>query len=90
MLFVSFCYSATQLEAEKEAKGEGTPEEYKFDSNCITPGTGFMARLGRHLRFFIRKKLSEDPVWQQPVVIFSGEQLWTGGCGFRLTAVVSC
>jgi 5'-3' exoribonuclease 1 len=64
----------TQLEAEKEAKGEGTPEEYKFDSNCITPGTGFMARLGRHLRFFIRKKLSEDPVWQQPVVIFSGAQ----------------
>jgi 5'-3' exoribonuclease 1 len=61
-----------QLEAEKKAKGEETPEEYKFDSNCITPGTGFMARLGRHIRFFIRKKLSEDPVWQQPVVIFSG------------------
>jgi 5'-3' exoribonuclease 1 len=32
-----------------------------------------MARLGRHIRFFIRKKLSEDPVWQQPVVIFSGD-----------------
>ncbi|WIA37566.1 hypothetical protein OEZ86_014473 [Tetradesmus obliquus] len=63
------------LEAEKKAKGEETPEEYKFDSNCITPGTGFMARLGRHIRFFVRKKLSEDPVWQQPVVIFSGHDV---------------
>jgi len=31
-----------------------------------------MARLGGHLRFFIRKKMAEDPVWQQPRVIFSG------------------
>jgi 5'-3' exoribonuclease 1 len=61
-----------QLEKEREEKGEATPEEYKFDSNCITPGTEFMARLGKHLHFFLRKKMSEDPVWQQPLVIFSG------------------
>jgi 5'-3' exoribonuclease 1 len=61
-----------KLEKEAEAKGEATPEEYKFDSNCITPGTEFMARLGKHLHFFLRKKMSEDPVWQHPLVIFSG------------------
>ncbi len=43
-----------------------------FDSNCITPGTAFMARLGAHLRFFIRHKMKDDPVWQTPRIIFSG------------------
>lgn len=31
-----------------------------------------MARLGKHLRFFIRRKIAEDPLWQKPTVIFSG------------------
>ena len=53
-------------------RGEPIPEGEQFDSNCITPGTAFMGRLGAHLRFFIRKKMAEDPVWQQPKVIFSG------------------
>lgn len=34
-----------------------------------------MARLGTHLRFFIRKKMSEDSVWQQPNVVFSGHDV---------------
>ena len=53
-------------------RGEPGSDDDRFDSNCITPGTAFMARLGAHLRFFIRKKMAEDPVWQQPRVIFSG------------------
>ena len=56
-------------------RGEPIPEGEQFDSNCITPGTAFMGRLGAHLRFFIRKKMAEDPVWQQPKVIFSGREL---------------
>jgi len=32
-----------------------------------------MARLGKHLRFFVRRKMAEDPAWQEPVVIFSGD-----------------
>ena len=32
-----------------------------------------MARLGAHLRYFVRKKIAEDPAWQRPHVIFSGE-----------------
>lgn len=77
--------SCTPLQREKEAEeaGEATPEEYKFDSNCITPGTEFMARLGKHLHFFLRKKMSEDPVWQQPLVIFSGACGLYAGCTHR-------
>ena len=59
---------------EMRAKGEEVPAD-PFDSNCITPGTSFMHRLGKHLRFFIRKKMSEDPLWQTPNVVFSGEGL---------------
>jgi 5'-3' exoribonuclease 1 len=35
-----------------------------------------MARLGKHLRFFIRRKMAEDPVWQTPLVVFSGARVW--------------
>jgi len=68
-------------EAEEAAiaaarRGEVVPDaDSRFDSNCITPGTPFMARLGAHLRFFIRKKISEDPAWQKPTVIFSGHEV---------------
>lgn len=43
----------TQHEAELLAKGETIDPATAFDSNCITPGTPFMDRLGRHLRFFV-------------------------------------
>eukprot|EP00798_Chlamydomonas_sp_ICE-L_P010114 gene10114-8015_t len=63
-----------KLENEKRAKGEFVPDD-PFDSNCITPGTAFMNRLGAHIRFFIRKKKAEDPLWQTPTVIFSGHDV---------------
>lgn len=57
-------------------RGEPAPDEnIIFDSNCITPGTPFMARLGDHLRFFVRRKLAEDPAWQRPTIIFSGHDV---------------
>ena len=58
-----------------EEKGEIINPEHAFDSNCITPGTPFMDRLGRHLRFFLRHKISENTTWQTPTVIFSGRVL---------------
>ena len=60
-----------QILEDLRKKGEPVPDD-PFDSNCITPGTAFMDRLGKHLRFFIRKKIAEDPLWQQPEVVFSG------------------
>ena len=61
-----------QAMAAAVRRGEPAGGDDRFDSNCITPGTAFMARLGAHLRFFVRWKMAEDPVWQQPCVIFSG------------------
>lgn len=59
-----------------ERRGEPLPDAAsRFDSNCITPGTPFMARLGAHLRFFIRKKIAEDPAWRKPTIIFSGHDV---------------
>lgn len=42
-------------ENEKKArqKGEDLPTEKKFDSNTITPGTGFMVRLDQQLRVIL-------------------------------------
>lgn len=48
---------------------------HAFDSNCITPGTEFMARLTQHLLFFVRKKMAEDPAWRVPEVVVSGPEV---------------
>lgn len=64
-------------EAHKEAvaKGEEIDASEVFDSNCITPGTEFMAAISAHLRYFVRRKMTEDPVWQRVRVIFSGHEV---------------
>ena len=46
-----------------------------FDSNCITPGTEFLARVSEHIQYFIRKKIKEDPAWHNLQVIFSGHDI---------------
>ena len=51
------------------------PSEPRFDSNCITPGTEFMAHLQKHLEYFVRQKLSTDPSWQEVEVILSGQDV---------------
>ncbi|KAL7033303.1 hypothetical protein ACKWTF_007534 [Chironomus riparius] len=62
--------------AEKKAKekGEQLPEEARFDSNCITPGTPFMCRLDNALRYFIQQKISSCKAWRNCKVILSGHQ----------------
>lgn len=35
-----------------------------FDSNCITPGTPFMAHLATCLRYHIAYKQNTDPLWR--------------------------
>jgi 5'-3' exoribonuclease 1 len=70
----------TALDAEKArekavADGLALPKEDPFDSNCITPGTDFMARLTRQLKYFIAKKISEDVEWQGCDIVLSGHEV---------------
>ena len=46
-----------------------------FDSNCITPGTEFLAKVSKYIQYFIRKKVKEDPLWHGLTVIFSGHDI---------------
>ncbi|KAL7990884.1 hypothetical protein Chor_014314 [Crotalus horridus] len=55
-------------------KGETLPTESRFDSNCITPGTEFMARLHEHLKYFVNMKISTDKSWQGITVYLSGHE----------------
>uniref|UniRef100_A0A672GG90 5'-3' exoribonuclease 1 n=1 Tax=Salarias fasciatus TaxID=181472 RepID=A0A672GG90_SALFA len=55
-------------------KGEVLPTEARFDSNCITPGTDFMARLQEQLKYFVHNKLSTDKLWQNVRIYLSGHE----------------
>ena len=41
----------------------------------LSTGTPFMARLSKHLEYFINKKISEDSDWRGVKVIFSGHDV---------------
>jgi 5'-3' exoribonuclease 1 len=66
-----------RMESITKAKqrGETVDEENMFDSNCITPGTEFMEIVGKHLRWFIRKKIKEDTLWKNLEIVFSGHDV---------------
>ena len=69
--------SAKDLAEQKrqlELAGEKVPDD-AFDSNCITPGTEFMAEVSANLKYFIRKKIKEDKLWQGLNIIFSGAEV---------------
>lgn len=55
-------------------KGEVLPTEARFDSNCITPGTDFMARLQEQLKYFVNNKISTDTLWHNVRVYLSGHE----------------
>ncbi|GLV41654.1 pacman [Carabus blaptoides fortunei] len=65
---------AEVLEAKAKERGEELPAEARFDSNCITPGTVFMARLQEQLKYFVTNKISNDKLWQKCKVVLSGHE----------------
>src|SRR6201992_2076319 len=56
-------------------QGVEMPKEDPFDSNCITPGTEFMAKLTKNLKYFVNKKISEDADWQGVEIVLSGHEV---------------
>ena len=46
-------------------------EKFKFDSNCITPGTEFLDQCSIAVRTYIKSRLNNDPLWKDLDVIFS-------------------
>ncbi|XP_054713916.1 5'-3' exoribonuclease 1-like [Uloborus diversus] len=65
---------AVTLEQMAIDSGEMLPKEARFDSNCITPGTGFMARLHTILKSFVVYKISTDILWRNVRVYLSGHE----------------
>ena len=51
-------------EVAAEVPGAFIPPIPNWDSNVITPGTAFMAKLAASLREFFRVKLATDASWQ--------------------------
>jgi 5'-3' exonuclease len=66
---------AEMLEQKARERGEVLPSEGRFDSNCITPGTEFMARLHEQLKYFVTYKVTTDTQWQKVKVILSGHEV---------------
>lgn len=69
--------SAQDAETQRQKaamRGEELDED-PFDSNCITPGTEFMAHLTTHLKYFIARKITEDAKWQTCKIILSGHEV---------------
>ena len=64
-----------RIRGELEEKGMYLPpekaKESHFDSNCITPGTPFMARLSQCLQYYIHDRLNNDAGWKNVKVILS-------------------
>jgi 5'-3' exoribonuclease 2 len=56
---------------EGEGGDHGKKTKVAFDSNCITPGTPFMARLAEALRYYVAARLSSDaPGWRNVSVVY--------------------
>lgn len=54
----------------KNAK-DRTDDDKSFDNNNLTPGTQFMDYLSKYLDWFIKCRISSNPLWQNLEVIYS-------------------
>ena len=78
IILLSIYRSAQEAQAVVDkavSRGQVMPTEERFDSNCITPGTEFMWKLQKQLKYFVHKKTTTDPLWQQVKVVLSGQDV---------------
>jgi len=65
----------SRIKEEILARGGTLPKDEAkrehFDSNCITPGTPFMHKLAKCLRYYVHDRLNNDPGWKNIQVILS-------------------
>ena len=91
---------AEKLVATILARDGSLPERDAFDSNCITPGTDFMLKLGLAMRKWIEYKQQTDPAWKNGCdVVVSGPDVpgegehkvrkWSGGLRYAKGLVPS-
>ena len=81
-----FCCPQVRREMEGQAGGKlDIPALPDFDSNIITPGTEFMARLATEMRRFFAVKLLNDEDWRHLSV---GCQGCVQGWGSQRTRLV--
>lgn len=50
-------------------------KESIFDTCSITPGTKFMDYLSKYIDWYIRKRISESPIWANLEIVFSNEKV---------------
>ncbi|VDO07664.1 unnamed protein product [Rodentolepis nana] len=68
---------ADEIKKRKE-KGQKIDETTIFDSNVISPGTEFMARLHEYFKTYIANQITNNPIWRRADVIYSGHDIFLG------------
>eukprot|EP00741_Cyanophora_paradoxa_P007649 tig00001164_g7398.t1 len=63
------------LMQEQRRRGAGWASAAIFDSNCITPGTPFMARLSTAVKTYILNRIRDNEKWKSVTVIYSGHEV---------------
>lgn len=64
--------SYEELKAQFISEGRDVPEpKMHWDSNVITPGTPFFARLTKALQYYINKRMASDALWKSIKVVLS-------------------
>lgn len=69
-----FIHEVTDFIAKEKKFGRSTVDDW-FDSCNISPGTDFMKNLNKHIKSFIKWKITNDENWRKIKVIFSGSDV---------------
>jgi 5'-3' exonuclease len=72
-----FSLSLLLLEKERGERGvrDGTNKKKLTKKQKKTNRTNISGRLAAHLRFFVRRKMADDPAWCRPRIMLSGHDV---------------